>query len=419
MSCFDDNEVDWDGCTEGDLTEFLVTDTTANAQTAPAVAGQSNGDFVAVWVSEGEDGSGAGVYGRVFPSDGGVPGDVFAANQVTNGAQDAPALATLADDSIVVVWESMGQDGFLDGIFGRIFTLDGTPAGDEFQVNLFTNFSQSYPVVTGLPGGSFVVSWQSESQDGSETGVMARHFAADGTPDVAEFAVNTFLLSSQGGPALVRFTDGSLFAAWHSMQQDGNGWGIYGQHFSTGLEKTGIEFCVNSTTTGHQAWPSVALTGEDSFVVAWEGPGQNGDESDVMGQRFGPFNKLGDEFLLPQVKTGTQTSVALASAAAGFAAVWQSCPSLGSQVPGEDGDDCGVFVRFFKTDGVSKTGSIGANLFTTGTQRGPAVATLPDKRVVMVWESCPPVVSPDSGQDGDGCGVYARRFAASGELIYR
>ena len=48
----------------------------------------------------------------------------------------------------------------------------------------------------------------------------------------------------------------------------------------------GDEFQVNSYTTDDQAFPSVAATGTNQFVVAWESDGQDGSGDGVFGQRF-------------------------------------------------------------------------------------------------------------------------------------
>ena len=51
--------------------ELPVNTTTAGAQIAPAVAaGATLGHFFVAWQSFDQDGSGAGVYGRVFAADG-------------------------------------------------------------------------------------------------------------------------------------------------------------------------------------------------------------------------------------------------------------------------------------------------------------------------------------------------------------
>jgi len=46
--------------------EIAVNTTTESLQRAPAVAMDGAGNFVAAWVDTAQDGSGDGIYGRVF-----------------------------------------------------------------------------------------------------------------------------------------------------------------------------------------------------------------------------------------------------------------------------------------------------------------------------------------------------------------
>jgi hypothetical protein len=46
--------------------EFQVNTWTTDDQSSPSVTSLSNGGFVVVWESNGQDGDGYGVYGRVF-----------------------------------------------------------------------------------------------------------------------------------------------------------------------------------------------------------------------------------------------------------------------------------------------------------------------------------------------------------------
>ena len=48
--------------------EFQVNTQTTNAQLQPGVASDGSGNFVGVWSSEGQDGSGFGVFGQRFDS---------------------------------------------------------------------------------------------------------------------------------------------------------------------------------------------------------------------------------------------------------------------------------------------------------------------------------------------------------------
>ena len=55
--------------------------------------------------------------------------------------------AGLANGGFVVVWESEGQDGSGYGIYAQRYGADGVATGDEFQVNSLTDYGQSRPEV--------------------------------------------------------------------------------------------------------------------------------------------------------------------------------------------------------------------------------------------------------------------------------
>ena len=90
----------------------------------------------------------------------------------------------------MVAWESDGQDGDQSGIFARSYTPFGVP-GPEFQVNTYTTSAQHAPSVGGANSFS-VIAWQSEGQDGDLAGIYARRF--DGASPPAGFgkAVQTW-----------------------------------------------------------------------------------------------------------------------------------------------------------------------------------------------------------------------------------
>jgi len=67
----------------------------------------------------------------------------------------------------VVVWQSSGQDGSSQGIYGQHYNATGQSEGAEFRVNTYTTSDQRYPAVAAFLAGGFVVVWASFGQDGS------------------------------------------------------------------------------------------------------------------------------------------------------------------------------------------------------------------------------------------------------------
>src|SRR4029453_9441057 len=90
---------------------------------------------------------------------GGLAGGAeFRANTYTTGAQEDPAVAAQGP-TVVVAWESPGQDGNGDGIFVRHGARAAGAAGEELQVNTYTTGAQDDPAIAALDDGTFVVLW--------------------------------------------------------------------------------------------------------------------------------------------------------------------------------------------------------------------------------------------------------------------
>jgi hypothetical protein len=109
--------------------EFQVNTYTTRNQQAPSVAADASGNFVVVWQSDGQDGSGSGVFGQRYDSAGRALGSEFRVNSFTTENQADPSVAADASGGFVVVW---GHDGIQ--IFGQPYDSAGDPLGSEFQV---------------------------------------------------------------------------------------------------------------------------------------------------------------------------------------------------------------------------------------------------------------------------------------------
>ena len=110
-------------------------------------------------------------------------------------------------------------------------TSDYVAKGAEFPVNTYTSGSQYSPSTTALNDGGFVITWYSNNQDGSSYGIYAQRYNADGSVNGAEFPVNTYTSSSQSSPSTTALNDGGFVITWQSDNQDGSGSGIYAQQY--------------------------------------------------------------------------------------------------------------------------------------------------------------------------------------------
>jgi hypothetical protein len=188
----------------------------------------------------------------------------------------------------IVVWSSLGQDGSGYGVFGQRYAAAGEPLGPEFRVNAYTPGFQRLPFVGTDPSGNFVVAWDSGSSgQPPEPGVFAQRFASTGAPLGPEFRVNTSTPDLNYGPAIAVDGGGNFVIAWDNTPASGVG-EVFAQRYSSLGEPSGPEFRVNTTTTGWQRRPSVASTPAGTFLVTWDSsPVSDDNLRDVFGQRFG------------------------------------------------------------------------------------------------------------------------------------
>ena len=147
----------------------LVNTVTQNHQSLPKIAADDDGNYVVVWESYSEDGSGYGIYARRFNAAGVPQGAGFRVNTVTTGQQLRPSVAMDADGDFVMAWQSGDGNGY--GIYAQRFNAAGSAQGGEIQVNAETAGQQEFPTVAMDDEGDFMVAW--ESFDGNGYGIFA------------------------------------------------------------------------------------------------------------------------------------------------------------------------------------------------------------------------------------------------------
>ena len=115
-----------------------------------------------------------------------------------------------------------------------------------------------------------------------------------------------------------------------------------------------------------------------------------------------PGDALGGEFQVNSFTTRNQINPAVAMDRDGdFVVAWESYE--------QDGSFQGIFAQRFDAAGATQGPEFKVNNFTTFAQRDPTVAMDADGDFVVAWES--------KYQDGNGYGVFARRFDATGAAL--
>jgi hypothetical protein len=285
------------------------------------------------------------------------------------GLQEDPAVATDANGNYVVVW--VEQDPTVEdptisdsNIHARRFDRFGNPAGPEFIVNDYRPGEQLDPDVAMDDFGNFVVVWSGEGDFGhpdprfvESAGVFARVYDANGNP----------------------------------IGEDG-----------------GVEVGVNQTRSDTQFQPAVAMNGSGRFVVSWTtrpDNATNNDDGEVYGR---VYNLLGDaltnEIRLNTVTDRTQESSDVAMADDGsFVAVWAAYDHPA------DNNDWGVVGQRFGANGGRIGGEFLVNTYKNDKQLDPHIAMAGGGRFTVSWSSFL--------EDGNGYGVFGRRYSAAGAAL--
>ena len=143
------------------------------------------------------------------------------------------------------------------------------------------------PSVTGLSDGCYVVTWTSYQTNGPGAGIYARHYSAAGIAQGIEFLVNTTNAGHQQMPSVSALPGGGFVVAWQSSDVYGGTVHVHAQRFDAANVRQGSEIDV-APATGPTDPTIVGLTG-GGFAVTWTSAGDiYARRYDASGRRAGP-----------------------------------------------------------------------------------------------------------------------------------
>jgi Ca2+-binding RTX toxin-like protein len=396
--------------------DFIVNSTTSGNQISPSVATLADGRFVAVWQSEDAgDGSGTCIRMRFYNPDGSPSGNDQIVNTEGAGNQFRPVVAALSNGGFAVAWESDTGDGSGSGVFARVFDnlgeAVGSPnnaAGTDFQITSIFTGNQTNPTIAALDNGGFAVAWV--TPDAGNTGISARVFNEDGSAayndvnqSTNEFVVNSTTAGVQSEPH-VTAVDGGFIVTWYTADNGDGGTGspggVRGRIMDFSADGADADFIINSTSESVQFEPSATRLADGRILVTWTTSDNSGDGDpySIRGRILGSdgsFLPGGDDFVINSTGAGNQSaSVVAALPSGGFIAVWTS-------LDGGDGSNACIRARVFGSDGVAAGNDFIVNFEAENAQFDPSVTVLPDGRVVITW-TC------EAATNGDGSGASIR-----------
>jgi len=244
--------------------------------------------------------------------------------------------------------------------------------------------------------------------------------AANFVPLGAEYAIiGTKPGAQEASSVALGATKGAL--VWHDNQMDADGLGIGMQWLNQSLSGSFGSFRVNTTETGNQERPKVAMLLNDGAVVVWQGGSEV--DKDIFVRFIGPDGT----FTTAEKRVNTYTSllqidpdVAVLSDGS-VVVVWSSFD--------QDGSYQGVYGQRFTSNGVKMGGEFQINQYTQNNQRNASVAGLTGGGFVVAYVSEKPtqvVTNPDLVPVDGGqwvqkvvskIEILARRYDAQGAAV--
>jgi len=255
--------------------EFLVNQFTDFNQRTPAIAPLADGRFVVVWVSEQQSFvNSVDIFARLFNPNGTAASSEFIVNTGTNVCAN-PTVVASPSGGFLIAWGENDSTSRFNGWDVFIRPFSGAAVGGAVQyLNAYRFGDQYAPRLSSLPSGYMAV-WNSMGQDGSWEGVFGRFLDLTGSPWGGEFQVNTTTIGSQIHPALASDGAGRFLALWSSFVGVASGMDLFAQRFadlSQALSPPSPpQVIVLSSNTLSLTWPPVAGFNVAAYEVYADG----------------------------------------------------------------------------------------------------------------------------------------------------
>lgn len=407
------------------------------AQGPQSIAVDGNGNYVVTWVETtivndpdagDPDLAFFSIYARRFDQNGnainlgGSTNPLLvatgAANTVSNTttSQRAPAVAMDAAGDIVITWTQFRPSNAVDpsNVFFRRFNSSGNSVGGTQQANATSLGGQQNSTVALDSSGNFIIAWSSNSpsptnpvQDGSGYGVYAQRYSSAGAAVGTEFQVNLFTTNSQGLPTIAYGTNGRFAIAWSSNSEDGSGQGVYVRQFNqiTDPANPGGPPLLDGIP---ELRVNTFTTGDQhNPMMAMNASGDmivswmsTGQDGSSEGVYAQRINR-GGQLVGNEFRVNQLTSGSQQLGRVGIDADGDFV--IAYMAPNQDSSAYGVFATKYDRLGNQLGTEFQVNNFVTGDQRIPAVGMNAQGEFVVAWTS--------DGQDAPSTsGIYAQLY---------
>lgn len=363
--------------------DFIINTSSNADQKNPCACVQSTGNFIVVWVSNHNVlYSNSQIYFQMFDPTGNMIGTESLANSSNlNDIINSPSIKCLNNDNFVISWTNYSsRDGSGAGIYARIFNDFGSALTLDFLINTTTLNDQIDSKIESLNSGGFIVVWNSYTQTGGEMadssgyGVWMQKFDTIGNKIGNEHLLNTSLTGNQMNHYVQKlFNIGFYIIAWVDMGLT-NSRVIYDELYLDRLPYK--RFYANQSSSNVLALIS------GNFVIAWADILQNTKSYVKFKIIDSAENVLKDETIVnDHLGAYTDLSPMLAGFADGsFVLVWKSfsCSPLYT-IKAAVFSSSGTM-----TNGITSLTSCDSTKYGTAISQ-IAVLTTSDSRIIISW----------------------------------
>ena len=328
------------------------------------------------------------------------------ANVFTGSKQENAAIADLPGGGFVMTWDSRRQERGSYGVYARLFDEFGHPAGSEVHVNTHLPGMQRKPSAATDPNGNIWITWESFGQDGSSGSVVARSFDANLSPQTDEIAVNVSRTGAQYEPVIAVNREGTALLAWTSdrFESGKTNPAVRARLFSASGRPLTPEIPLSHDREGRDKNPTVIALPDGTFTVAWARTDAAGNPTGIIAR------KIDGQGLMSPEKYACK-----AEHTAGGSSRGPIEPSLAADGSGRtlitwlsaEEEGYGIYMRRFGSS-LSPAGPEQRVAGPSdGWKSGVAAAAAPDGRFAIAFNS--------DGSDGSGECLMVRMFDESGE----
>jgi tRNA(Arg) A34 adenosine deaminase TadA/methionine-rich copper-binding protein CopC len=350
--------------------ETIVNSVQTGNQYFVEMASLSDGGYVSVWQS------GSDIFANRYDAEQKLV-TTFQVDEGLSGSQSWPQVTELSNGNYVVQWVD-SDDGTYSA---RAFIIDESTnkPTTSTPITIDSHTAGGYSgTVAPMGNGGFISTWSHYGQDSHEMGVGYRIFDANGNALIDEKIANTETSANQQHAEITALDNGNAVIVWKSYGQDGSENGIYSQIISASGTKEGQEIQVNVNTTGSQQWPNVTTLSNGDYVVTWT---DNSDDT-VRARRFAEDGRpLSDEIIVNTTATDGYDDHYIPEVSelinGGFVIAYQAKDGIYAQMFNNANEKAGNEI------------SVSEHFETTDERRGnmASLTTLKDGSFIVAWNA--------------------------------